>query len=103
MRRTLVAGCMVLCLLGSAGCGYFLYPERRGQIGGEVDVPILILDCTLLVLWIVPGVAALAVDFTSGAIYLPSGEAWRRCFPGMESRVDGGWLRLQGQIRAGPG
>jgi len=55
-----------------SACGYFLYPERRGQPKGEIDLPVLIMDCAGLLLFIIPGVAALAVDFSSGAIYLPN-------------------------------
>ncbi len=56
-------------------CGYFLYPERRGQTEGRVDPAIMVVDCVLLVFFLVPGVIALAVDFSSGAIYLPKGSA----------------------------
>jgi len=63
---------LLLCMVSFSGCGYFLYPERRGQTTGEIDLPVLILDCVGLFFFIVPGVAALAVDFSSGAIYLPN-------------------------------
>lgn len=63
---------LVSCLVSFSSCGYFLYPERRGQIQGEIDPPILILDCAALVLFVIPGAIALAVDFTSGAVYLPN-------------------------------
>ena len=62
-------------LLQVAGCGTIIYPERRGQQSGRVDVGIAILDGLGLLLFIIPGVIAFAVDFSSGAIYLPSGKS----------------------------
>jgi hypothetical protein len=55
------------------GCGTLIYPERRGQKTGKVDVGIALLDALWLLVFIVPGVVAFAVDFTTGAIYLPGG------------------------------
>lgn len=54
-----------------ASCGYFMYPERRGQRGGRIDPAVAILDGLGLLLFIIPGVIAFAVDFTNGTIYLP--------------------------------
>ena len=56
------------------GCGTLLYPERRGQKTGTVDVGVALLDALWLFVFIVPGVVAFAVDFTTGAIYLPGGK-----------------------------
>lgn len=67
--------------LQAAGCGTILYPERRGQVdpgvivrGGvlQIDPGVAILDAVLLVFFVVPGIVAFAVDFSTGAIYLPS-------------------------------
>lgn len=55
------------------GCGTLLYPERRGQTGGRLDTAVVILDGLGLLLFLVPGLIAFAVDFGSGAIYLPGG------------------------------
>ncbi len=55
-----------------AGCGTLLYPERRGQIGGRLDVGVVILDAVGLLFFIIPGVIAFAVDFSNGTIYLPA-------------------------------
>jgi len=55
------------------GCGTLLYPERRGQKTGTVDVGIALMDALWLLVFIVPGVVAFAVDFTTGAIYVPGG------------------------------
>lgn len=51
------------------GCGTILYPERRGQTGGRVDVGVAVMDGLLCLLFIVPGVVAYIVDFGNGAIY----------------------------------
>lgn len=53
-------------------CGYILYPERKGQSGGSIDVPVLVMDCLWLIVGIVPGVVALVVDFVTGCIYEPA-------------------------------
>ena len=61
-------------LLQTTGCGYVLYPERRGQTGGELDPAVIIMDSLSLLLFVVPGVIAFAVDITNGTIYLPKGQ-----------------------------
>jgi hypothetical protein len=53
---------------GSTGCGYFLHPERRGN-RSNVDAGSLVMDLLWLLPGIVPGVIALIVDFSSGAVY----------------------------------
>jgi hypothetical protein len=55
-----------------AGCGMILHPERRNQPpGGSMDWSIFALDAVGLLLFFIPGVIAFAVDFSTGAIYLP--------------------------------
>lgn len=61
-------------LTQTLGCGTLLYPERRGQKSGDIDVGVALLDGIGLLFFIIPGVIAFAVDFTTGAIYLPSGK-----------------------------
>lgn len=58
-----------------SGCGTILYPERRGQKAGQLDVGIVLFDALGLFVGIIPGVIAFAVDFSTGAIYLPDKEA----------------------------
>ncbi len=65
----------VLFLLQTAGCGSLLYPERRGQKAGRIDPGVAILDGLGLLVFIIPGVIAFAVDFSTGAIYLPGGKS----------------------------
>ncbi len=62
-------------LTQTLGCGTLLYPERRGQKSGNIDVGVAVLDGVGLLVFIIPGVIAYAVDFTTGAIYLPSGKS----------------------------
>lgn len=54
------------------GCGTLLYPERRGQTSGSIDPGVAIMDGIGLFFFVIPGLVAFAIDFTSGAIYLPS-------------------------------
>ena len=61
-----VGGAMFL-----ASCGTVLYPERRGQPTGRLDVGVVALDGIGLLAFLVPGIIAFAVDFSTGAIYLP--------------------------------
>lgn len=58
-----------------ASCGTLLYPERRGQTGGKVDIGVALLDGIGLFFFLVPGIIAFAVDFSNGSIYLPPGSA----------------------------
>src|SRR5271154_6600752 len=53
------------------GCGTLMYPERRGQRGGSLDVGVTVLDAIGLLFFIIPGVIAFCVDFGNGTIYLP--------------------------------
>jgi hypothetical protein len=53
------------------GCGTVLHPERRGQPPGRLDWGIVVLDALGLVFFLIPGIIAFAVDFSTGAIYLP--------------------------------
>jgi hypothetical protein len=56
----------------TTGCGMLIHPERRGQPpGGGLDWSIVALDAVGLLLFFIPGVIAFAVDFATGAIYLP--------------------------------
>lgn len=66
------------CLMLSAtlttqltACGTIFYPERRGQITGEIDAGVAVLNAIGLLFYVIPGVIAFGVDFATGAIYLP--------------------------------
>lgn len=58
-------------MLWTTSCGTIIYPERRGQNAGKVDVGVAVLDGLGLLVFLIPGVIAFAVDFATGAIYLP--------------------------------
>lgn len=73
IKRGVAASCLLTLVLNLTACGYFLYPERKGQSGGRVDPVVVILDGAGLLFGILPGVVAFAVDFTNGTIYLPAG------------------------------
>ncbi len=68
-----------------ASCGTILYPERRNQKVGHVDAGIAILDAIWLLVGIIPGIIAFAVDFSTGAIYLPNTE--RASIDGKNMRI----------------
>lgn len=69
--RTLSVFLAVVISLQSISCGTLLYPERRGQKAGRLDVGVVILDTIGLFFFLIPGIIAFAVDFSTGAIYLP--------------------------------
>jgi hypothetical protein len=76
-RRQLLASGILGGICSAAGCGTILYPERRGQRTGMLDTGVVVLDGLGLLLFFIPGVIAFAVDFSTGAIYLPEGEGQR--------------------------
>lgn len=66
--------CLVLAgvmTFHAVSCGTILHPERRGQPSGRLDLGVVALDGLLLLFFFIPGVIAFAVDFATGAIYLP--------------------------------
>jgi len=75
----LMRGCSLVLvtamMLQLMSCGYILYPERRGQSAGNLDVGVVLLDGIGLLFFLIPGIVAYAVDFTSGAIYTSPGSA----------------------------
>lgn len=61
----------------ATGCGTILHPERRNQPpGGNLDWGIVALDAVGLLLFFIPGIIAFAVDFSTGAIYLPAHQSF---------------------------
>lgn len=56
-----------------SGCGTILYPERKGQKSGRIDIGVAVLDGIGLLFFLIPGIIAYAVDFNNGTIYLPGG------------------------------
>jgi hypothetical protein len=74
-RRQFSGGAAGLATLFATGCGFLLYPERRGRMGGRIDLPVLIVDLLWFLPGLVPGLICLVVDFSSGCIYGGSGYA----------------------------
>ena len=71
LKRPL-CGLMIIGMgLQMSACGTVLYPERKGQIDGQIDPNVAILNGIGLLFFLVPGVVAFAVDFSNGTIYLP--------------------------------
>ncbi len=71
-RRQLLTGTgLTLAAVSLGACGTIMYPERKGQIDGKIDPTVAILNGVGLLLFLVPGVIAFAVDFSNGTIYLP--------------------------------
>ena len=68
-RQVLVSALGGVAVLGAAGCGWILHPERNGRRGGAVDTQILVFDLLWLIPGLLPGVVFLLVDFTTGCIY----------------------------------
>lgn len=73
VQRLLASVLVVALMVTTMSCGTIIYPERRGQPAGKLDIDIVILDAVGLLILLVPGVIAFAVDFSTGAIYLPPG------------------------------
>ena len=71
--KTLPILLLILMSFQTTGCGTVFFGERRGQDGGKIDPNIVLLDGIGLLFFIVPGLVAFLVDFSSGAIYLPAG------------------------------
>jgi hypothetical protein len=81
-RRQFISHALIPALAGAtacglSGCGALLQSERCGRPhGNDLDWKIAALDGLGLLLFFVPGVIAFAVDFYTGAIYLPSEQSY---------------------------
>jgi len=85
--KFLIAIVVVMFSLQIVSCGFLLYPERRGQTHGRIDPAVAVLDGVGLLLFIIPGVVAFAVDFATGAIYLPGGKRSSTTSPGADQML----------------
>ena len=71
-----LAGLVIAALsLQMAACGTILYPERKGQKSGRLDIGVVLLDGVGVLCFIIPGVIAYVVDFNNGTIYVPGTKA----------------------------
>lgn len=74
MKKLITYSVALVFTLQLAACGTLMYPERRNQKAhDEVDATVAVLDGLALLLFLVPGVVAFAVDFSNNSIYLPKG------------------------------
>jgi len=74
-NRLLTAVVIGLVLVSSSGCGTLLHPERLdAKPSARLDTRVVILDCLWFFAGIIPGVVAVAVDFTTGAAYFSEDE-----------------------------
>ena len=71
LMKTLYVLVLAVLIVQLAGCGTLMYPERRGQKSGRIDMGIALLDGIGLFVFLMPGIIAYAVDFYNGTIYLP--------------------------------
>ena len=74
--RALLVGIVSFQLVS---CGTLIYPERRGQKAGRLDVGVVLLDTIGLFFFIIPGLVAFGVDLSTGAIYLPDEKGAAKC------------------------
>lgn len=71
-RRMFTAGLSTAAATLLSSCGTIIYPDRVNQTKRkELDPIVIILDGAGLFFFLVPGIVAFAVDFATGAIYLP--------------------------------
>jgi len=106
-RRAFLAMSAISGAAALSGCGTILYPERRGQTGGRIDVGVAVLDGVGLLLFLVPGLVAFAIDFSTGAIYLPGTgfaaegdvRAVERAGPYDDVAMDAAWREATGEAR----
>ena len=73
VRKTVAVLLAVVMMSQLTSCGTIIYPDRRGQKTGQIDAQVVLLDGLGCLFFILPGVAAFIVDFSTGAIYLPPG------------------------------
>ena len=71
LKNTAVTLLLAIIGLQAVSCGTLMYPERKGQLSGKIDPNVAILNGIGLLVFLVPGVIAFAVDFSNGTIYLP--------------------------------
>lgn len=75
-KSRVIAGVVAATLLAQlTACGSIFYPDRRGQIEGKIDPLIAGADAIGILFFVIPGLIAFAVDFATGAIYLPAGQS----------------------------
>ncbi len=77
IKQKLIIGITLACFTLLTGCGTIFYPERRGN-STHLDPGVAVLDGIGLLFFLIPGVIAYAVDFTTGCIYMSGSGAGSR-------------------------
>lgn len=73
MHYRVIGGVLAASLLTQlAACGTLFFPDRRGQIEGQVDPLVAGLNAIGILFYVIPGLIAFGIDFATGAIYLPN-------------------------------
>ena len=74
-RNRIIGGVLAASLFTQlTACGTLFFPDRRGQIEGKIDPVIAGANAIGILFYVIPGLIAFAVDFATGAIYLPQGQ-----------------------------
>ena len=74
-KSRVIAGVVAATLLTQlTACGSIFYPDRRGQIEGKIDPVIAGANAIGILFYVIPGLIAFAIDFATGAIYLPNNQ-----------------------------
>lgn len=87
IHKTVTSLTLATLLLQATGCGTLIYPERRGQTGGRIDPAVAILNGVGVIVFVIPGLIAFAVDFATGAIYLPPGKSGKHSAADQDVRI----------------
>ncbi|WP_137975002.1 polyribonucleotide nucleotidyltransferase [Pseudomonas sp. F(2018)] len=75
MHSRVIGGVLAATLLTQlSACGTLFFPDRRGQIEGQVDPIVVGLDAIGILFYVIPGLIAFGIDFATGAIYLPNNQ-----------------------------
>ena len=75
MHSRVIGGVLAATLLTQlAACGTLFFPDRRGQIEGQVDPVVAGLNAIGILFYVIPGLIAFGIDFATGAIYLPNNQ-----------------------------
>lgn len=70
-----IGGALAVTLFSQlAACGTLFFPDRRGQIEGQIDPVVAALNAVGILFYVIPGLIAFGIDFATGAIYLPNGQ-----------------------------
>lgn len=71
-RPRILGGLLAVALVTQlSACGTLFFPDRRGQLEGRIDPLVAGLDAIGILFYVIPGLIAFAIDFATGAIYLP--------------------------------